>query len=110
VTGYSLPDVLEAAHIEPYLGTASNHVENGLLLRADIHILFDLNFIAVNPDSLTIVRSIHVIGYPEIRDALIVSTFEPSKSALRERWRQFQICESQRKAIQPVADEVASKT
>lgn len=42
VTGCEVEAVLEAAHIAPYLGKESNTVQNGLLLRADIHTLFDL--------------------------------------------------------------------
>jgi len=43
-------DVLEAAHILPYLNEKRNHVSNGLLLRADVHTLFDLGLIAVGQD------------------------------------------------------------
>lgn len=39
--------VLEAAHVLPHKGEHSNHVANGLLLRADIHTLFDLGLIAI---------------------------------------------------------------
>ena len=47
VTGCDVLQALEAAHISPYLGEQSNHVSNGLLLRADIHTLFDLNLFAI---------------------------------------------------------------
>lgn len=47
VTGCTTAMVLEAAHIHPYLGVQTNDVRNGLLLRADIHTLFDLGLIAV---------------------------------------------------------------
>src|SRR5271155_3471993 len=44
------PDrLLEAAHISPYRGLQSNHPQNGLLLRADLHSLFDLGMLAVDP-------------------------------------------------------------
>jgi len=46
--------VLEAAHIKPYRGKTDSHLENGLLLRADLHTLFDLNLIGVEPDTLTV--------------------------------------------------------
>jgi putative restriction endonuclease len=42
ITGTAVPSVLEAAHIAPYRGAHTNHVPNGLLLRADVHTLFDL--------------------------------------------------------------------
>lgn len=43
--------VLEAAHITPYLGEYTNHITNGLLLRNDLHTLFDLHLIKINPTS-----------------------------------------------------------
>ncbi len=33
--------MLEAAHISPYMGTEANVVSNDLLLRADLHTLYD---------------------------------------------------------------------
>ncbi|WP_406736853.1 HNH endonuclease [Thioclava sp. GXIMD4215] len=43
--------VLEAAHITPYLGDDTNEISNGLLLRADLHTLFDLYLIKINPET-----------------------------------------------------------
>ena len=54
VTECCIPDVLEAAHIHPYRGPETNHVTNGLLLRADIHTLFDCNLLAIQPDNMTV--------------------------------------------------------
>ncbi|PRP70873.1 hypothetical protein BUE93_09435 [Chromobacterium amazonense] len=48
VTGCDVESVLEAAHIMPYLGDHTNHITNGLLLRADIHTLFDLGELRVD--------------------------------------------------------------
>jgi len=50
VTGYRTESVLEAAHISPYKGHHTNDVTNGLLLRADIHTLFDRYLITVTTD------------------------------------------------------------
>jgi putative restriction endonuclease len=50
VTGEHALPVLEAAHIQPYLGPASNHVQNGLVLRADLHRLYDDGYVTVGPD------------------------------------------------------------
>ena len=54
ITGYDVEEALEAAHIYPYKGTETNHVQNGLLLRADIHTLFDLGLIGIHPDNSTV--------------------------------------------------------
>ena len=47
--------MLEAAHISPYRGEDDNHVENGLLLRSDIHTLFDLDLLGIDPERLRVV-------------------------------------------------------
>jgi hypothetical protein len=54
VTGCKVLDVLEAAHIRPYRGDNDNNPQNGLLLRADIHTLFDLNLFGIEPDELRV--------------------------------------------------------
>jgi putative restriction endonuclease len=48
-TEHSLP-VLEAAHIRPYAEEGGHEVSNGLLLRTDIHRLFDRGYVTVTPD------------------------------------------------------------
>jgi predicted restriction endonuclease len=46
---HSLP-VLEAAHIQPYALGGAHDVRNGVLLRSDLHRLFDLGYVTVMPD------------------------------------------------------------
>lgn len=48
VTQCDCIEVLEAAHIKPYLGEHSNSVTNGVLLRGDIHTLFDLHLVSMD--------------------------------------------------------------
>jgi putative restriction endonuclease len=50
ITGEHTGTVLDAAHIQPYLGPGSNHVQNGLLLTKEFHALFDVGYVAVTPD------------------------------------------------------------
>ena len=54
ITGVNVVTVLEAAHIIPYLGVETNILTNGLLLRADIHVLFDLYLLSINPNTLKV--------------------------------------------------------
>jgi Predicted restriction endonuclease len=49
ISGCEIQPILEAAHIVPYKGKETNHIQNGILLRADLHTLFDLQLISVNP-------------------------------------------------------------
>lgn len=47
ITGSKVTALLEAAHIVPHALKTNYSTSNGLLLRADIHTLFDLHLIAV---------------------------------------------------------------
>lgn len=51
-TGYDAPRALDAAHIVPYQGSRTNHVSNGLLLRGDIHTLFDVGLVGVDESKM----------------------------------------------------------
>lgn len=50
VTGERTLPVLEAAHIKPYSLSGPHSLDNGLLLRSDIHTLFDRGYVTVAPD------------------------------------------------------------
>lgn len=50
ITGEHTEIVLDAAHIQPYLGPRSNHVQNGLLLTKEFHTLFDRGFVTITPE------------------------------------------------------------
>lgn len=52
VTGCKIAELLEAAHITPHSEEQNYNLSNGLLLRADIHTLFDLGMIAIEPESM----------------------------------------------------------
>jgi hypothetical protein len=55
ITACEITHVLEAAHIYPYQGDATNSITNGLLLRADLHTLFDLGWISIQESSMTVI-------------------------------------------------------
>lgn len=50
ITGERTLPVLEAAHIQPYAESGPHLVSNGLLLRSDLHTLFDRGYITVTDD------------------------------------------------------------
>ena len=52
VSGCEVETVLEAAHIVAYAGDQTNKVSNGLLLRADIHTLFDLGHLKIDVNAV----------------------------------------------------------
>ncbi len=50
ITGEKTLPVLEAAHIMPYSQNGPHSTSNGLLLRKDMHTLFDRGYITINED------------------------------------------------------------
>jgi putative restriction endonuclease len=50
VTGEKALPVLEAAHIKPVAAGGVHRVDNGLLLRSDVHTLFDRGYVTVTAD------------------------------------------------------------
>jgi putative restriction endonuclease len=91
VTGCTVTSILEAAHIVPYLGQHTNHVQNGLLLRADVHTLFDLGLLNIDPFEMVIRihKSLSSSEYEELDGKLIRRPREkrrwPSVDALLTR-------------------------
>ncbi|MGW6100722.1 HNH endonuclease [Streptomyces sp. NPDC055157] len=49
VTGAAPAEVLEAAHLRPFASTERHRVEEGLMLRSDIHRLFDSGLLTITP-------------------------------------------------------------
>ena len=54
ISGEKTLPVLEAAHIQPYAEAGPSVIGNGLLLRSDLHTLFDKHYLTVNADNLVI--------------------------------------------------------
>jgi hypothetical protein len=88
ITGCIVEDVLEAAHISPYRGEHTNHVTNGMLLRADIHTLFDLGLIRVDSDY-------NVTAHPSLKSVYELPASirlpgdpreHPNRDALATKW------------------------
>lgn len=50
ITGERTIPVLEAAHIKPYAKSGPHKINNGLLLRSDLHKLFDLGYLTITSD------------------------------------------------------------
>ena len=50
ISGEKALPVLQAAHIKPFTAEGPNSVNNGLLLRSDLHILFDRGYLTITPE------------------------------------------------------------
>lgn len=57
ISGFDAAEALEAAHIVPFRGEHTNVARNGLLLRADLHSLFDQGLFRVDPQTFQIILS-----------------------------------------------------
>jgi hypothetical protein len=90
------PGLVEAAHIRPYAISSDNGARNGLLLRSDLHTLFDLGLLGIDPNSLKVhlAAALTGAGYDQFEGAILQTngTSGPSSSALRERWAFFSEC------------------
>jgi putative restriction endonuclease len=62
ISGCDAVEVLEAAHITPYRGPETDHPTNGVLLRGDLHTLFDLGLIAIDVDTMTVLIAQSLVG------------------------------------------------
>lgn len=95
VTGCDAEQVLEAAHIIPHAESQSYSISNGLLLRADIHTLFDLFLLSINPETaeVALAPQLHS-AYPEIVDVHLrvpdVPEQLPSPAALKQHFLNWQ--------------------
>lgn len=77
ITGCKVTGVLEAAHVKPYHISKENHPKNGILLRADLHTLFDLNLIVIHPQTkkIEVKEPLQDSGY-QILDGIILRAYE----------------------------------
>lgn len=88
ISGCDAEETLEAAHILPYRGRETNHPSNGLLLRADLHTLFDLGLLVVDTANMRVMIAPSLKGtwyaqYDGVRLRLPESCFgRPSIEAL----------------------------
>lgn len=94
ITGCSTAEALQAAHIEPYDGRATNKTSNGLLLRADLHTLFDKGLLWINADySVSFADEVTDSAYRRLAGRALTlpkhNVDRPSKAALRDHRQEF---------------------
>ncbi len=95
MTGCDAIDALEAAHIIPVGDFGSDDVSNGLLLRADIYTLFDLQLLGIDPESrrITLHNKLLLTSYGELHACELAVPKKrellPNSEALKHRWKEF---------------------
>lgn len=99
ISGCRVDTLLEAAHIIPYRGDQSDDASNGLLLRVDLHRLYDAHLVTINPATLQVEvdRSLDDAGYqafhgkrmfvysPKPRVLFLESHYQAFKGASKRR-------------------------
>lgn len=97
LTGWEVLEALEAAHIVPFAEGGRAVPTNGLLLRADLHTLFDLHLITVEPEDRTVrvhprLRGMQLgeLEGQQIREPKRVSE-QPARGALADHFRRSMI-------------------
>lgn len=93
VTACATPTAFEAAHISTRKGSDDNSTANGILLRSDIHALFDSFLITLSEDGAAVEVSSELSDptYGFLRTAVVTrpDNGPPSKENIRQHRRRF---------------------
>jgi len=103
ISGPCPRDLLEVAYIVPYPQGNVHSLANAILLRSDLHTLWDLNLIGIDPDDLKVCISDQLAGtgYEKLQGRTIVAPKDGtvvSSTSLRERWKHFRGDRASRRA------------
>ena len=86
MTGENSLEVLDAAHIQPYVNRKSNHVQNGLALRTHLHNLFDAGLLTIDDYRLVVSSRLESEGYATYHGRKVLlpdkAAHGPSREAL----------------------------
>lgn len=92
LTGCSTLAALEAAHVLPFGDDGPDTKENGILLRADLHKLFDADLLTINPkDGSVCISASCEADYKECLKGRIFEAPKggPRLAAFQKRWGRF---------------------
>ncbi len=94
-TGCAVSPALDAAHIFRYLGRHTNRADNGLILRSDVHKLFDRGLITIQDVDHRLIwrvsRSLENSEYVELegRELLCKRPFMLNREIVNRQFREF---------------------
>ncbi|ELK5289371.1 HNH endonuclease [Salmonella enterica] len=94
ITGTRLLARCEAAHLVEHKHNGADHYTNGLLMRADIHALFDAGFCAIDPATLVVRFTAEALELDPDLAAYHGKPIAPTRNPinpdfLRKRWEAF---------------------
>jgi hypothetical protein len=90
VSKCAVPETLEAAHVMPHTGNPKwDHPDNGMMLRRDLHSLFDAMLWSIDPKSnrIRIAESLKTSSYRKLQGREIVH--QVAQELLEVHFRQF---------------------
>jgi hypothetical protein len=88
ITGCRVDAVLEAAHIDPYSMDQNMSFSNGLILRADLHTLFDFGLLAIDTDQEQVLLAPSLqksVDYGALKGHQIFLPDEPADDAAKRK-------------------------
>jgi hypothetical protein len=94
LTGTCVPDLLEVAYILPYPTVDTDAPETAILLRSDLHTLWDLNRIGIEPATrrVYLAKTLEGTTYEQLAGRTLATRLDGSavsRRVLKERWRLF---------------------
>lgn len=95
ITRCAVVAALEAAHLTPNCRQTNYEVTNGIMLRADIHTLFDLHLVSIDPDSMLVRLHPSLIESYESLDGEPIhmpaaAALQPDAARLRDHFERWQ--------------------
>jgi hypothetical protein len=104
-------DLLEVAYLVPYPTGDVHAPENAILLRSDLHTLWDLNLLGVDPSTLRVALAPNLSGspYEKLAGRALTSRADGShlsREGLAERWQRFSSAHAAPKPERAVAARV----
>ena len=92
IVGVSPPETIQACHLYSFSEKGVHDKEGGLLMRSDLHSLFDSGLLRINPDSLKVVLSEELANFPDYwqfnNETLKVELSSGQKKWLEVHWEQ----------------------
>lgn len=93
VTDTQIEELLEACHIEAHVKQGINKLGNGLLLRSDIHLLFDCGLLFIEPNTMLIHLHPKLLGtsykiYHLKKINKRINGENPDNSFILQRWEE----------------------
>lgn len=98
ISGCNVAEALDGAHIDPYENPSQDSSQNGILLRRDLHALFDANLLSISPHTNVVLIASQLRSSTEyarfhqkplIKPAVGFESAAPDRRAVRRRYGRF---------------------